>query len=103
MQENRPNPVEIYRNPQAEGGGAGGGVGGRAPHPSTRPLAPSWALAGLGKRGGGGGGARAPLSPPLPQPLDFQRFPMDLGGFLARGFALISLLSTKKALLLNHV
>ena len=27
--------------------------------------------------------------------VDFFRFPMDLGGFLAHGFALISLLSTK--------
>ena len=27
--------------------------------------------------------------------MDFCRFPIDLGGFLARGFAFISLLSTK--------
>ena len=30
-----------------------------------------------------------------PKPMDFYRFPMDLGGFLARGFALISLLFTR--------
>ena len=35
---------------------------------------------------------RAPPPPaPPPQSMDFYRFPMDLGGFLACGFALISL------------